>query len=109
MPAATPRRIPNIVTFQHEVLRIISTLNAGSLCPCHVTMAIRCMFYIFWTKRPNFSTFNYITITLYKLVCLTMYQNFRKFDEQQVRRATAYTVSYFSVYLAARVIFFMDE
>ncbi len=31
---------PNVVTFQHEVLRIISTLDAGSLCPCHVTMAI---------------------------------------------------------------------
>ncbi len=45
MPAATPRRIPKIVTLQHEVSRIISTLNAGSLCPYHVTydvtMAIR--------------------------------------------------------------------
>ncbi len=36
MPAATPRRIPDLY---QQVLRIISTLNAGSLCPCHVTMA----------------------------------------------------------------------
>ncbi len=43
MPAetATLAVFPNIVTFQHEVLRVISTPNAGSLCPYHVTMAIR--------------------------------------------------------------------
>ena len=30
---------------QHEVFRVISTVNAGSLCTRHVTMATRSMFF----------------------------------------------------------------
>ena len=43
---------PNIVTFQHEVFRIISTLNAGSLCLHHVYHGNTInVFLIFWTKQ----------------------------------------------------------
>ena len=38
MPAATPHRIPDLY-INMQVLRITSTLNAVSLCLCHVTMA----------------------------------------------------------------------
>ncbi len=54
MHAVTPR-LANQTLFQHEVFRIISTLNAGSLWAhfacVTVTMAIRSTFFIFWTKR----------------------------------------------------------
>ena len=50
MPAATPRFYFQPLC-QHEVLRVISTLNAGSLCSRHVTMATRSVFFIFSEKR----------------------------------------------------------
>ena len=36
---------------QHEVFRVISTVNAGSVCTRHVTMATRSMFFLFFGKR----------------------------------------------------------
>ena len=50
MHAETPR-LHFQTLFQHEVLRIISTLNAGSHCLRHGNHAIRSTFFIFWTKR----------------------------------------------------------
>ena len=53
MPAAVPRLYFQTL-FQHEVFRIISTLNAGSICLRHVNHGntnTRFFFLIFWTKR----------------------------------------------------------
>ncbi len=51
MPAATPRFYFQPLC-QHEVLRVISTLNAGSLCPRHVNYGNTINgFFIFSEKR----------------------------------------------------------
>ncbi len=53
MPAGTPRLYFQTLC-QHEVFRVISTMNAGSLCTRHVTMASwqhdQCVFFIFRKK-----------------------------------------------------------
>ncbi len=52
MPAATPH--PYFQTLcQHEVFRVISTVNAGSLCARHVTMATRSMFYFYFSEKRH--------------------------------------------------------
>ncbi len=51
MPAATPRFYFQPLC-QHEVLRVISTLNAGSLCSRHVSYGNTInVFFIFSEKR----------------------------------------------------------
>ena len=50
MPAATPR-IYFRPLCQHEVLLVISTLNARSLCRVMLTMATRSMFFILSEKK----------------------------------------------------------
>ncbi len=50
MHAATPR-LHFQTLCQHEVLRVISTMNAGSLCRVMLTMATRSMFFLFFGKR----------------------------------------------------------
>ena len=52
MHAETPR-LHFQTLFQHEVFRIISTLNAGSHCLRHGNHGntVRSTFFIFWTKR----------------------------------------------------------
>ncbi len=51
MPAATPRFYFQPLC-QHEVLRVISTLNAGSLCSRHVNYGNTInVFFIFSEKR----------------------------------------------------------
>ena len=56
MPAATPRLYFQTLC-QHEVFRVISTVNAGSLCTRHVTMATRLMFFYFSEKRHKIVEF----------------------------------------------------
>ncbi len=56
MPAATPRLYFQTLC-QHEVFRVISTVNAGSLCTRHVTMATRSMFFYFSEKRHKIVEF----------------------------------------------------
>ncbi len=50
MHAVTPRLYFQTLC-QHEVFRVISTVNAGSLCTRHVTMATRSMFFLFFWKK----------------------------------------------------------
>ena len=50
MPAATPHLYFQTLC-QHEVFRAISTVNAGSLCTRHVTMATRSMFFLIFRKK----------------------------------------------------------
>ncbi len=50
MPAATPR-IYFRPLCQHELLLVISTLKAGSLCRVMLTMATRSMFFILSEKK----------------------------------------------------------
>ncbi len=52
MPAATPRLYFQTLC-QHEVFRVISTMNAGSLCTRHVTMATRSMFFFIFRKKGH--------------------------------------------------------
>ena len=53
MTAATPRLYFQTLC-QHEVFWVISTVNAGSLCTRHVTMATRIhdqSFFLFFGKK----------------------------------------------------------
>ncbi len=50
MPAGTPRLYFQTLC-QHEVFRVISTMNAGSLCMRHVTMASWQRFFLFFGKK----------------------------------------------------------
>ncbi len=50
MHAATPRLYFQTLC-QHEVFRVISTMNAGSLCRVMLTMATRSMFFLFFGKN----------------------------------------------------------
>ena len=52
MHAVTPRLYFQTLS-QHEVFRVISTVNAGSLCTCHVTMAIRSMFFFYFSEKRH--------------------------------------------------------
>ena len=56
MHAATPRLYFQTLC-QHEVFRVISTMNAGSLCTRHVTMATRSMFFFIFRKRHKIVEF----------------------------------------------------
>ena len=50
MHAVTPRLYFQTLC-QHEVFRVISTVNAGSLCTRDVTMATRSMFFFIFRKK----------------------------------------------------------
>ncbi len=50
MHAVTPRLYFQPLC-QHEVFRVISTVNAGSLSTRHVTMATRSMFFFIFPKK----------------------------------------------------------
>ena len=50
MPAATPRFYFQPLR-QHEVLRVISTLNAGSLCSRHVNYGNTINVFLFFRKK----------------------------------------------------------
>ena len=50
MPAATPRLYFQTLC-QHEVFRVISTMNAGSLCTRHVNYGDTVNVFLFFGKR----------------------------------------------------------
>ncbi len=52
MPAATPRFYFQPLC-QHEVLRVISTLNAGSLCSRHVNYGNTINVFLFFRKKRH--------------------------------------------------------
>ena len=68
MPAATPRFYFQPLC-QHEVLRVISTMNAGSLCSRHVNYGNSINVFLFFSEKRhkiveifhmNFSLFLYV-------------------------------------------------
>ncbi len=52
MHAVTPRLYFQTLC-QHEVFRVISTVNAGSLCTRHVTIATRSMFFFYFSEKRH--------------------------------------------------------
>ena len=57
MPAATPRLYFQTLC-QHEVFRVISTMNAGSLCTRHVNYGNTInVFFLFFGKRHKIVEF----------------------------------------------------